>query len=268
MQANTFNGGLVLKAGDQFILSDPGICSTIIQGYPAGMAWFMNDDGENGIIYSDQQDGDRIYRWDLGNRSRELLYDGPAYGLLLAWGKWLYFIDERTRHLCRLRADGRNAAGAAETVVDQPVLCYAIHEDRILYSTPARLEMCNPDGLRPAVLASVSAASLVVAGGLLVFTDRGREHILTVAEPDGRIRGQVEGARTLVLNTDGQYVYYCDHVSDFHVFRLEPATGSRIRVFGGPASWLHLIDDRLYFWHDRDWHVMSLTGGQARKVSE
>lgn len=265
MHANTFNGGLVLEAGNQRVMSDLGTYTTEIQGLPAGMAWFMDYDGADGIYYSDQCDDNRIYRWNLDSRFREPVFDGPACGLKLAGGAWLYFIDERTRHLCRLRTDRRS--GGAETVVDQPVICYTVHEDRIYYSTPARMETCGLDGTHPSALMTASASSIVVAGGRLVYADRGRGHVLTIAGLDGGGREELQGAQTLLLNTDGKYVYFCNHLNDCTVYRMDPATGSVIRIFGDPAAWLHVIEGQMYFWHDRHWHVISLAGGQAQKVS-
>lgn len=249
-------------------MSDLATYTTTIQDRPAGMAWFMNEDGGDGIYYSDQLDGDRIYRWSLNLRSRELIWDGPAYGLYVEGKEWLYFIDERTQHLCRLRTDCRSVTETIQTVVDQPVLCYTIRKDHIYYSTPTRIERCGRDGARPEILTTASASSLVVVGEWLVFVDRGREYALTVIGLNGREREQLKGVRTLFLNQDDRYIYFCNDLSSQTVHRLDPSSGKIIRICGDSAAWLHLIDGQLYFWHDRSWYAMSLSGGQPQKVSE
>lgn len=68
------------------------------------------------------------------------------------------------------------------------------------------------------------------------------------------------------LNTDGRYIYCANRSNENSIYRIDPESGSKIRICGEAADYLHILEDRLYFCSLHEWYRMSLSGGQAAKV--
>ncbi|NLD47423.1 MAG: DUF5050 domain-containing protein [Clostridiaceae bacterium] len=260
MDYNLNNGGLVLKLEEKFIISDMKSYKTVYGSDTGGMFWFMNYDG-SAVILSDQNKNNSIYRMDKEKCSMELLLDKPCYGLFLK-EDWLYYINENDRKVYRCQTNGRNET----KVIDEQVGKFILEEDRIFYTTPQGIRTCAISGSDRDIVSDAVAAELMLINGKLVYTDKNRQHVLTIMDLDDKTVKTIDDMAPSSMNTDGQYLYCANRLNDRSIYRIDINNESSIRICGESCEYLHIIGSELFFCIDREWYRMSLTGGKYEKV--
>ncbi|WP_055109384.1 DUF5050 domain-containing protein [Paenibacillus ihumii] len=268
MNYNISTGGLICEAGDKLLLTDiRSYSGTYLRSGGAGdqrlldgVFWFMNR-RENTIYYSDQSQGHRLYRWDLAAASSQLLLDRPCCGLVLN-GDWLYYKSETDHKLYRCLLDGRKES----RITDEPVECFVVDEEQVYYATQHGIRSCSVTGSSREQLSDSAAVQLLKIGDNLLFADAKNQYLLTalyLQTGEARVYADVSPNS---LNSDGRYIYCANRSNDSSVYRIDPSTGSKIRICGDSADHIHILGDTIYFSSRFEWHKMSLTGGQAEKV--
>lgn len=266
MNGNIHNGGLVLQVRD-------GLWITDIEQYTGtrklhedkaialdGLCWFMNE--QNGYLYySDQKRGHSLNRMQLDGQLAKVLIEEPCYGILLD-GDWLYYINEQSRRLYRCTVEGKHAA----RLIDDQIDCFVLNGDYIFYSTPQGIHRCGQAGGDRETLAEAAASMLIVIGDQLVFADRLNHYTLTVLDVRDERKFTIDGIRTISLNTDGQYIYCANKLNLSSIYRVDLARGSSIRICSEPADYLHVLQHELLFCKQRQWHRLSLLGGDAEPI--
>ncbi|WP_223068044.1 DUF5050 domain-containing protein [Paenibacillus caui] len=268
MDYNVNSGGLVLKTDGKLLLGD--ICSysgTYMRDAASGetvlldgIFWFMNQ-AEDGIYYSDQQRGHRLFRFDTALMTAEPLSDSPCYGLI-RHGEWLYYINETDRKLYRCLMSGKNET----RIADEPVESFIVEEEQVYYATGQGIRTCRITGGGREVVSDAVAAGLLLLGEKLVFADKKNRYLLSVLD----LRtGSIDSYEDLVpgsMNSDGRFLYCTNRKHDGTIYRVDPESGSQIRICGERADHLHIVGDEMVFSSRYEWYGMSLSGGQAAKV--
>jgi len=263
MDYNLANGGLIAVTGNGRLISDPAACRTIHRSKLDMMGWFMNV-ADGGVYFSDQRRRNSICFLDPGNERVEVLVDQPGYGLVLHQGSLIYLNEEDGRlYRCDLRGRDRNS------LLGEPVTGFAIEGDFLYAATNRGIIRCRLDGTERDTVTGGRAFSMVLTtSGKLVFADHANHGRLTLVD---LVSGRTDMLQEIVpisLNTDGHYLYCTNGLYHRHIFRIDPETPAGIRICGWTADYLHVITDEIWFWSNRKWHCMPLSGGQPRSVME
>ncbi len=260
MDYNLLNGGLILKVGEGLVVSDIKSSTTIFNSRVNGMFWFMNFDG-NSIFYSDQKRDNSLNRIDLREQREILLLDKPCYGVVL-YKDFLYYINENDRKLYRCMINGRNEA----RIIDEQVEGFILEQGCIFYSTPQGIRSCSETGSQRETISDIPASKLVLIGERLVFSHKGRQHVLTIMDLNTGNANIVQAVAAASINTDGTYLYCANRLNGKSIYRIDPEHYSSIRICSESADYLHIIEKELYFYANSQWCRMSLMGGQAEKI--
>lgn len=260
MEYNLLNGGLVLKAHEHLFLSDMKRYYTTYKNKMDGMFWFMNFDGSS-VFYSDQRRNNAICTIDIERQREELVLDKPSYGVILEDGL-LYYINENDHKVYRCPKTGR----AEERIVDEQVECFILEQGQIFYSNQQGIWVCSLTGKERDKISDTVASTIVLVDDNLAFCDKSKQNILTILNLRDSSTKQIDGMLPSSMNTNGRYLYCANRLNERTIYRIEPESGSSIRICGESAEYLHIIEDKLYFCIQREWHRMSLMGGQFEKV--
>ena len=260
MDYNIINGGLLCKAGNKLLISDLKKLNTVFNFTARGMFWFMNFDGSC-VFYSDQKQNNALCRLNLERLEEKLLLNKPCYGLCLH-EDWLYYISEDDRKVYRCAKNGKDDT----RIIDEEVDSFILENEKLYYTNVCGIWRCNNRGGEREQVNSAVASILLLIDGKLAYTNRNKQHLLTVLELDTNRMQVFDGMAVGSLNTDGRYLYGTNRFNEGSIYRIDPATGSSIRICGESADYLHIIENELYFCLKREWHKMSLVGGQYQKV--
>lgn len=266
MNYNIINGGLIQEHHGRLLVTDwQDYSGTYLveeeRRVPLnGMFWFMN--ASNGSLYgSDQFRDHHLIRLDLDSQRAELLAEYPVYGLTLG-GEWLYYINESDRRLYRCHLDGRHES----RLTDEDTSSFLLDEERIYYTTGQGIRSCGLTGNGREVISEHAAVHMILLDGQLIFGDKKNQYALTMLD---LLTGRTEIHTDIApnsLNSDGRYLYCANRSNGSTIYRIDPASGTKIRICGDSADVLHIVDGDLYFCNNREWYRMSLFGGQAVKV--
>ncbi|AWB43141.1 hypothetical protein DCC85_02095 [Paenibacillus sp. CAA11] len=268
-EINLASGGMVLRTEDQLICSDLAsyagswLLDPLSPEPPRrleGLLWFMNRDGQT-VYCSDQLQGHRLCKLDLGSGRLELLLDRPVYGLIRQ-DEWLYYIHEEDRRLYRCQVNGRGEM----RLTDEAVESFVIREEEIYYAADHMLRTCSLTGKQNERYLDLAAAGLVLSGQQLLFSDRQKQYALSIVD---LATGEVTVHEDVIpasMNVRGRYLYCANRSNGNSIYRIDLEQGSKIRIYGEPADYLHLIGEELYFINNKEWYRMSLLGGQAVKA--
>lgn len=263
MDYNLVNGGLIAKAGSEWLISDLKTCRTRQRGEIDGMLWFMNVD--EGFVYaSDQRRKHALVRVGLDHGDINVLLDQPCYGVMLEKEReQLYFLNENDGKLYRCSTDGKEL----ERLTSDSIRGFVMEEEYLYLATDHGIYVGNRDGGHRERISECVTTSMAFAEGTLALADRTKQHRLTLIDArSGRSEGLDEFAPSS-LATDGRYLYCANRVSRRSVYRIDPIRLSSIRISGDGADYLHVIDNDLYFCSNREWQRLSLAGGQPVSVT-
>lgn len=261
MNYNLVSGGLILKAGDKLISSNVKKLTTEFGTSTLdGMFWFVNFDGTS-VFYSDQKRGNALYKFSIEGQTSELILDKPCYGLYLN-KEWLYYINEHDQNIYRCLTNGKSET----KIVNEQVGGFILDEENIFYTTTQGIKRCNETGSEKKTLSDAEASNLISIGSMLVFADKNNQHVLTFLNLNTNSTKVIDQIAPSSLNTDGRYLYCANRLNNKSVYRIDPETGSSIRICGESVEYLHVIENELYFCIDGEWHKMSLEGGQASRL--
>lgn len=269
MNSNAANGGLVLKSLNKLYVTDIAHYSgtTVIDletgesGRIDGILWFMNDEYPY-IYYSDQQRDHALFRYHVNSQTSEKLLDKPCYGLRVV-NDWIYYIHEEDRKLYRCKLNGANDT----RLTDEWVISFSISGERIYYATKTGIRVCQMDGLHSQLISDHIALHMVIVQNKLFFLNKNNNHVLTMLDLTTGTASSYSELSAVGLNSDGRYLYCANVLNGKTIYRLDPERGSSIRICGDIADYVHIIEDKIYFWSGTDWHYISLLGGQAVNLS-
>lgn len=260
MDYNLVNGGLIAFAGDEPIVSDFTTFRTTYRSVLDGMCWFMNV-ADTRVYYSDQRRRNAICFLDLEDGREHLILDQPSYGIVWDQG-WLVYLNEEDGCIYRSDANGKQR----DKLFGEKSSGFLL-AGGLLYAATNRGIVCQRmDGAERELITDGITCGMVMAGGKLAYADHANRGRLTLVDT---VTGQIDVMHDYVpisLNTDGHYLYCSNVHRQRSIYRIDPERMSGIRICGWHADYLHVIDDELYFVSNREWHRMSLSGGQPRKV--
>jgi len=258
MNYNLINGGLILKVDNQFYISSLKTLSTNVNY--RGMFWFMNYD-DNEIFFSDERRNNYLYKWDIHQQSAALVIDKPCYQVLLHNGD-LYYIDENDGRLYFCSRNGKHIS----KIVDEEVNCFIIEDEKIYYATSSYIKRCTLTGYNIEKLINASATALIILNDTVIFADKNNQYILTIFDLNTSNQVTIPEISVSHMNTDGQFLYCTNILSNNNIFRINPKACKALRMLNEQASHLHIIEDELYFCINKKWHKMSIYGGEALKI--
>ncbi|WP_310551564.1 DUF5050 domain-containing protein [Paenibacillus glufosinatiresistens] len=269
MNGNLYNGGLVHRDGDQLLVTDIKTYSgtylihngTGFDLFTDSLMWFMNE-GESGILYSDQRRGNRLYRSVSAARGDVLVLDKPCAQPVVRGGL-IYYLDERDGSLWCCSEDGRHDRRLSE---DRAGGFLLLDDESVLYSTPLGIKRVLAGGGRAETVSPAVTGRMIQAGRKVAYADREREFALTLLDLDSGETSAVGGIAAASINTDGRYLYCANRRNRSSLYRVDPAAGTGIRISGDSADYLHLDGDDIYFSSGREWYRLPLTGGEAEKL--
>jgi hypothetical protein len=105
------------------------------------------------------------------------------------------------------------------------------------------------------------------SGRLVAYTGVVGIHLV---RPDGRADRRLTAGRfdrSPGWSPDGRYLYCANRLNNRSIYMIDPENGDSIRICGESAEYLHVIEKELYFCINREWHKMSLSGGQYQKIT-
>ena len=245
---NIANGGLAVNFRHQIVLSD------------FNRFWFMNTDGEF-VYYSDGTNGHYLCHYNDSNPVGSVIVKKPCTNITLS-GDWLYYINESDGRLYRCLKNGRSES----VVIREKVSEYVIYgEDDIIYSTHARDIKCEKEIMAK----GVSPSMLCIAGGKLFFANGSDGNYLSYIRLDGSDgfhTTRIGDFAATFINSNGRFVFYTDALKDNAIFRMPADGGSAVKICGESAGYLHIIEDKLYFWNGSLWKYIPLDGGVAMEA--
>lgn len=274
MNLNTSNGGLILKLhSGQILLTDVATYTGTymvhsdhsLEKLSEGLFWFMNADNQD-IYYSDQKNSNWLYKYNLFERRAELILDQPCYSLTLK-EDWLYFINEIDQNLYRVSKDGSNLT----KIVDEQILGFDMTNNPIWYATVhGKVKAFDLLNLKQGEVLDISAVGLIgFDNRFLIYADRYQGYRLTfydISNEEFLINEDVEATN---FNTDGRFIYCSNKKEESSLFRISIEDNNPVRIFGGHADFIHLVDGEIFFLEagrKRAWYRMPITGGQAKNV--
>lgn len=271
MNGNLQNGGLILKAGDSLFITDIKNYSGTYsldrandQAMPIhyeGLFWFMNEAG-NFLYYSDQLKGNVLCKLDIVKQSSEILLDKPCY-LLQRHEDWIYYIHEEDHRLYRCATNGKRDM----QLIDEHVESFLLYEGQIYYATPSGIKRSRESGEDIERISELATSSLIGIGSKLCFPDPQNRHRLTLLDVESHTVTMVDNMDALSISTDGRYIYCANRLNEGSIYRVDPVHGGSIRICGENADFLHVLDNDLYFCSGREWHRLSLFGGEAETIT-
>ncbi|WP_410771622.1 DUF5050 domain-containing protein [Fontibacillus sp. BL9] len=268
MNGNIHSGGLALKKEGNLFLTDlRNYSGTFLQKEETGdmtlvdgVFWFMNP-SYDAVYYSDQAQGNRLCRWNMASQTSEMLLDRPVYGLIRS-EDWLYYVSETDQKIYRCLLNGKNES----RITDEPVEAFVVEGNLVYYATQQGIRSCSPTGSNRELVSESAAVHLIKMGHRLAFADKKNRYLLSVFDLHTGETQVYEDISPSSLNTDGRYLYCANRSNENSIYRIDPETGSKIRICGESADYLHILDDSIYFCSRLEWYRMSLSGGQAAKV--
>ncbi|NGM82825.1 DUF5050 domain-containing protein [Paenibacillus sp. 7124] len=269
MNGNLYNGGLVHRDGESLLVTDIKRYSgtylihneTSFDIFTDNLMWFMNG-GESGILYSDQRRGNRLFRFAPAAREDELVLDKPCAQPILCGGL-IYYMDERDGGLYCCAEDGRHDRRLTEEKVSGFLL---LDDESVVCATAQGIKLAGAAGRRAETVSPAVAGRMVQAGNVLAFADRGRDLALTLLDLGSGETTAVDGIFAASINTDGRYLYCTNRRNGGSLYRVDPRTGTGIRMSGESADYLHVLDGDIYFSRGREWYRLPLAGGEAEKL--
>ena len=260
MDYNLLNGGLVLKIGEKLIANNMKNYTTVFKDNTYDMFWFMNHD-ETNIYYSNQKQGNSLWKIDIESKKEQLIIDIPCYGVFL-YKNSLYYINENDRCIYKCSTDGKSISN----IVDEPVGTFIIEREYIFYTTTQGIRICSELGVGKRLISHSVASLLMLIGKILVFTDKNKQHAVTILDLETNNAVAVDNMASSSINTDGKYCYLVNRLNNNSISRIDIETGNSIRICSECAEYLHLIENELYFCINKEWHKMTITGGQPEKL--
>ena len=245
---NIANGGLITKFWHKEVVSD------------FNKLWFMNTDDEF-VYYSDGMNSHYLCRYNENDPEGSVILKKPCTNVTLS-GDWLYYINETDHRIYRCLRSGRSESLLMREETSEFVI-YA--KDEMVYATDAG----DLKGFAGTLAEGVRPSKLCVAGGKVFYADGSNNNFLTFMNlnPEGSFREQCVGdIIPTYINSDGQYIYFTDALKGNAIFRLHTNGGNPLKICGESSGYLHIIDDRLFFWNGSAWKQISLEGGVAKEV--
>ncbi|UQZ35414.1 hypothetical protein C2I18_18940 [Paenibacillus sp. PK3_47] len=269
MNGNLQSGGLIHRNGDSLLVTDiKGYSGTYLihndtsfDIFTDSLMWFMNT-GEQGILYSDQRRGNRLFLSAPALREDKLVLDKPC-GQPVLRGERVYYMDEQDGSLHCCTAEGRHDRRLTEEKVAGFLL---LEDETVIYACSQGIRMTGANGRKAETLTPGSAGRMIRIGGRLAYADRSRDLELTLLDLGSGESSVVEGIAASSVNTDGRYLYCANRRNGSSLYRVDPRTGSSIRISGESADYLHVLDGEIYFSHSREWYRLPLAGGEAEKL--
>lgn len=267
-EVNLSSGGLALQSEDQLLLTDLASHSgslLVNMQTPdrltrlAGSLWFMNEGGQ--FVYgSDQLQENRLCRLDKESAELEVVLDRPVYGLIRQ-EDWLYYINEDDQRLYRCQLNGKHES----RITDEQVLSFVMTDETIYYATAQMIRSCLLSGGKNERLKDTQAVNLLLVGEgqQLAYVDRDQKYVLTLLDLQTGETRLFEDISPVSMVAKGRYLYCANRHNNNSIYRVDLEQGSKIRICGERADYLHIVGDELYFMNNREWLRMSLTGGQA-----
>lgn len=267
-KGNLSSGGLVLRADDKLVITD-------LERYSGsflydqqegrylrldGILWFMNHAVQY-VYCSDQRRANRLCRLDLESRNLEIILDRPVYGLIHK-EHWLYYINEEDKHLYRCHLNGDQES----RLTKDAVISFVLYGQTIYYSTEQMIRSCTLAGEENERFIDFGAVGMHLIGSKLAFADRNKQYALTTADVS---TGDIQVFGDIIpvsMNSNGRYLYCANRSNGNSIYRIDLEQGSKIRIYGDRADYLHIVGDELYFMNKQEWLRMSLFGGQALKA--
>ncbi|MCL2633122.1 MAG: DUF5050 domain-containing protein [Oscillospiraceae bacterium] len=232
MSGNITNGGLAVKWQGGIVFALPN-------------EWFLNSDDEY-IYYSNRDDENRLYRKHNVNDKGKLILGKPCSGVVL-FSDSLYFVNESDRKVYRCSKDGKNVIACSKSETYE----FTVLSDGTVYTNPHAKRLCAYEN------------SVFFADG----GNSGNIFALTKVIPRTNETEVFPSVTPSYINVHLGYVYYTDRTQNNKIFRFDPATNTKMSVFGGSAEYLHIIDDWLYFLVDKKWKRLSLLNfGEAQDI--
>lgn len=271
MNGNLQNGGLIHRNGDSLLVTDiKGYSGTYLihndtsfDIFTDNLMWFMNTEGP-GILYSDQRRGNRLFQSASAAREDKLVLDKPCFQPILR-GERVYYMDEQDGCLYSCTADGRHDRRLTEEKVSGFLL---MEDETLIYACAQGIRMTGADGRKAETLSPESAGCMIQVGGRLAYADRGSELDLTLLDLSTGESSVVDGIAAASVNTDGRYLYCANRRNGSSLYRIDPRTGSSIRISGDSAHYLHVLDGEIYYSHSREWYRLPLAGGEATMLPQ
>ncbi|GHU50703.1 hypothetical protein AGMMS49975_02260 [Clostridia bacterium] len=191
--------------------------------------YFLNA-GEEFVFYSDRNDGDKLYR------SGGVILKRPCSGVILQNG-FLYFADEEDKGVYRCTQDGKDLSRLT---------------DKNVSATEFAL---LPNG---EIYTNQGARRLFAYENACYFADAKNGFALTKFDSQTGETSDFPEIVPSYINACGEYVYYTDRRQSNIIYRLDSSKRS-LKIFGGSALCLHVLDDWLYFISDNVWKRVSLS---------
>ncbi|MEK4104058.1 DUF5050 domain-containing protein [Paenibacillus sp. FSL R10-2791] len=271
MNGNLQSGGLILKADESLFITDIKNYSGTYsldrandQAVPIhyeGLFWFMNEAG-NFLYYSDQLKGNVLCKLDIVKQHSEVLLDKPCYQLQ-RHEDWIYYIHEEDHRLYRCSTSGKRDM----RLIDEHVESYLLYEGQIYYATPNGIKRSTESGEASEKISELVTSLLIRIGNKLCFSDAENGHRLTLLDLERHTVTMVDNIVALSISTDDKYIYCANRLNDNSIYRVDPLHGGSIRISGESADYLHVLDNDLYFCSGREWHRISLFGGEAETIT-
>lgn len=271
MNGNLQNGGLIVKAGEAIFITDiknySGTYSLDRENAQAepihyeGLFWFMNEAGHS-LYYSDQLKGDVLCKLDIVKQQVEVLLDKPCYQLR-RYEDWIYYIHEEDHRLYRCATNGKHDM----KLIDEYVESFLLYEGQIYYATSSGIKRSTKSGEDRERISELTTSSLVRIGNKLCFPDPKNRHRLMLLDVESQTVTIVDNMDVLSMSTDGRYIYCANRLNGNSIYRVDPVHGGSIRICGENADFLHVLDNDLYFCSGREWHRISLFGGEAETIT-
>ncbi|MCL6605673.1 MAG: DUF5050 domain-containing protein [Paenibacillus sp.] len=266
MNGNLQNGGLIHRNGDSLLITDiKGYSGTYLihndtsfDIFTDSLMWFMNGEG-SGILYSDQRRGNRLFRSATDARDDKLLLDKPCAQPLLR-GDTVYYMDEQDGCLYCCSADGQYDRRLTEEKVNGFLL---LEDETVIFASGQGIRLTGADGRKVETLSPESAGRMVRVGDRLAYADLGSDLTLKLLDLNSGESSVMEGIAAASINTDGRYLYCANRRNGSSLYRVDPRSGSSIRISGESANYLHVLDGEVYFSHRREWYRLPLAGGEA-----
>lgn len=248
MYGNLMNGGLVAEFRHNEIVSD------------FGKYWYMNADDEN-VYYSDGTDGHYLFRMSAEDPEGSMILKKPCANVILN-GDWLYYINELDRKVYRCLCNGRSES----MILNEEVTIF------IPYSRSSILYVTASGDLKSqgSILAQgIYPTRLYISGGMLYYADRSNHGFLTCIDlaPDNAFREQCLGEIVPIsINGNAQYIFFTDALQGASIYRMGALERKPLKICDEKAGFLHVIDERIFFWNGKTWKTIPISGGNAKEV--
>ena len=239
MHGNIANGGLIVKFGNKNIVSD------------FNKLWFMNTDDEF-VYYSDGTRGRFLYRYNESDTEGSAILKKPCTNLVLS-GEWLYYINESDHRVYRCLRSGRSESLILQEEVSEFVM---IDNHDMIYAS----ETGDLASFGEILAKGVHPCRLCIANGKVFYADGSNNFFLTalsLAPNNNRVQCVGDIIPTS-LNSYGQYIYFTDALKGNAIYRLHTEGEVPDEICEESAGYLHVIDEKLFYWNGLAWKHISL----------